>query len=206
MFSFFGLANGSVSDTHNGLNQVTQTGATNVTHDARGNTTAIGSASYGYSSENLMTSGPNGTTLAYDPLGRLYEVSAGGTTRRFVYDGFLMVGEYDGTGAIARRYVHGPGVDEPLVWYEIGDSTERRFRGLAPRLFGVIRKRSGKLEKRTKPSAAQNVSMKPSSPGSAAFGHSINPGGSLRRPLFLSAVESGPPQRNSAHASSPAKP
>jgi hypothetical protein len=28
------------------------------------------------------------------------------------------VAEYDSNGSLLRRYVHGPGVDEPLFWYE----------------------------------------------------------------------------------------
>src|SRR5690606_25191390 len=38
----FVQANASVADTHNGLNQIVTTGATGVSHDARGNTSAIG--------------------------------------------------------------------------------------------------------------------------------------------------------------------
>ncbi|HEY0113198.1 MAG TPA: hypothetical protein VGB59_08600 [Allosphingosinicella sp.] len=38
-----------------------------LSYDAKGNITQIGSASYGYSSENLLTSAPN-YTLNYDPL------------------------------------------------------------------------------------------------------------------------------------------
>jgi hypothetical protein len=34
------------------------------------------------------------------------------------YDGAEMIGEYSGTNALLRRYVHGPGDDQPLVWYE----------------------------------------------------------------------------------------
>ena len=30
----------------------------------------------------------------------------------------LHVAEYNGAGSLLRRYVHGPGVDEPVVWYE----------------------------------------------------------------------------------------
>jgi RHS repeat-associated protein len=35
-----------------------------------------------------------------------------------VYDGDRLVAEYNGAGSLLRRYVHGPGVDEPVVWYE----------------------------------------------------------------------------------------
>lgn len=34
------------------------------------------------------------------------------------YDGDRLIAEYDGSGALKRRYVHGAGVDEPLLWYE----------------------------------------------------------------------------------------
>ncbi|MGV7120028.1 RHS repeat-associated core domain-containing protein [Sphingopyxis sp. 550A] len=72
--------------------------------------------------------GPS-TTLAYDPLGRLYETVKSPTTTRFLYDGADLIGEYNGSNAVQRRYVHGPGVDEPIVWYEGStvSNTTRRF-------------------------------------------------------------------------------
>jgi hypothetical protein len=58
-------------------------------------------------------------TLAYDPLGRLFQVSAGSTTTQFLYDGDELVAEYTGASATPlRRYVHGTGIDDPIVWYE----------------------------------------------------------------------------------------
>lgn len=63
---------------------------------------------------------PTGT-LAYDPLGRLRSYTTGGTTTEFLYDGDRLVAEYV-SNAVARRYAHGPGVDEPLIWYQ-GAST-----------------------------------------------------------------------------------
>ena len=35
--------------------------------------------------------------------------------------------EYDGAGTLLRRYVHGPGVDEPLVWYEGSTTTAKSW-------------------------------------------------------------------------------
>ena len=35
-----------------------------------------------------------------------------------MYDGDRLVAEYNGAGSLLRRFVHGPGVDEPVVWYE----------------------------------------------------------------------------------------
>jgi RHS repeat-associated protein len=121
-FAFIGLANLNRTDTHNGLNQVTATGSTSVTHDARGNTNAIGSTAYAYDSQNRMTTGA-GVAMAYDPVGRLYDV--GGSTR-FVYDGLAMIEERNGSGTLVNRFVHGPGIDEPIVWYE-GSTQSRRW-------------------------------------------------------------------------------
>jgi RHS repeat-associated protein len=46
---------------------------------------------------------------------------------RFDYLGSEMILEMDGTNTTTRRYVHGPGVDEPLVWYEGGSTGGRKF-------------------------------------------------------------------------------
>ena len=56
--------------------------------------------------------------LTYDPLGRLYQMTQGSTITRFQYSGTTLVGEYDGSNVRLRRYVPGPGVDEPAFWYE----------------------------------------------------------------------------------------
>jgi RHS repeat-associated protein len=128
IYAYTGHANANVTGTANGLNQLTAVGGTSNSHDARGNVSAIGAASYGYSSENLLTSAPSSTTLAYDPANRLYQTVGGGTTTRFGYDGDQMIGEYNGSNTLQRRYVFGPGTDEPLVWYEgTGTGTRRYF-------------------------------------------------------------------------------
>lgn len=35
--------------------------------------------------------------------------------------------EYDPASAVLRRCVHGPGVDEPILWYEGAGTTDRRW-------------------------------------------------------------------------------
>lgn len=35
--------------------------------------------------------------------------------------------EYDSAGALKARYVHGAGVDDPLVWYEGAGTADRRY-------------------------------------------------------------------------------
>ena len=46
-------------------------------------------------------------------------------------NGDALVAEYDASGNVFRRYVHGPGVDEPLLWYEgsaVSTATRRALR------------------------------------------------------------------------------
>jgi RHS repeat-associated protein len=118
--------NENLSSTVNGLNQIANYGAKSLTYDAKGNVTAFGTKAFTYSSENLLLTGPSSSTLAYDPLMRLREV-ANAATARFGYDGIDRIAEYDGSNALQRRYVHGPSIDEPIVWYEGTGTTDRRF-------------------------------------------------------------------------------
>jgi RHS repeat-associated protein len=127
LYAWTGHFDRNDSSTPNGLNQIGNVGAKTVTHDAKGNITAVGTDAYGYSSENFLTSGPNGTTLGYDPMGRLYQVASGAATTRFGYDGLDRIAEYDAAGIIIRRYLHGPGVDEPIAFYSGTGRTTRRF-------------------------------------------------------------------------------
>ena len=109
--------------TTNGLNQHTTAGSVALGYDARGNLTSSGSTAYTYRSENLLAAATGGVSLAYDPMLRLYQV--GGT--RFQYDGLALIGEYNGAGGVMKRYVHGPGVDDPIVWYEGAGTADRRW-------------------------------------------------------------------------------
>jgi RHS repeat-associated protein len=117
------------SYTINGLNRIMNVGSAAFTYDGRGNLTSDGTNAFAYTAENLLKTGPSSATLGYDPLGRLYQTVGGGVTTRFLYDGADLIGEYNGSNAVQRRYVHGPGVDEPIVWYEGGavSNTTRRF-------------------------------------------------------------------------------
>jgi RHS repeat-associated protein len=68
--------------------------------------------------------------IGYDPLGRLFQVSSVGTgIRRLVYDGDALIAEYDASGYMSQRYVHGndPGADDPLVWYHNAAEGWRRI-------------------------------------------------------------------------------
>jgi RHS repeat-associated protein len=96
------------------------------TYDGRANLASAGGPTFGYSVENRLESACGIGTLGYDPVGRLNQTVAASTTR-FSYDGVDMIGEYNASNQLLRRYVHGPGTDEPLVWYEGSGTADRRF-------------------------------------------------------------------------------
>lgn len=115
--------------TTNGLNQYTASGSTSLGYDGRGNLTSSGGTTYTYNGLNQLTSvsGGNSATLTYDPADRLYQLVSGSVTTRYLYDGVNMIGEYNGSNALLRRFVPGPGTDEPIVWYEGSGTTSRRW-------------------------------------------------------------------------------
>jgi len=110
----------------NGLNQYTAAAGATIVYDLRGNLSNDGTKTYGYDLLNNLTSTSTGAVLAYEPTGRLWQVSANGATTNFLYSGADLVAEY-GSGALLRRYVPGPGTDAPLVWYEGAGTTDRRW-------------------------------------------------------------------------------
>jgi hypothetical protein len=130
-YAWTGHYNVNRAYTSNGLNQYTASGSVSLSYDANGNLSSDGSTSYVYDDENRLVSASGGhsASLAYDPLGRLWQVSSSSTgTTRFLYDGDRLITEYDGSGNPLRSYVYGPGVDEPLLWYE-GSTSGREERG-----------------------------------------------------------------------------
>lgn len=110
----------------NGLNQLTTAGGVALAYDARGNLSNDGPTTYSYDLLNNLTGASTGATLAYEPSGRLWQVSAGGATTLFQYSGSDLVAEF-GPGGLLRRYVPGPGADEPIVWYEGAGIADRRY-------------------------------------------------------------------------------
>jgi RHS repeat-associated protein len=105
----------------NGRNQYSAVDGVQLSYDPRGNLTGDGSATYVYDSENRLVSAVNdkgNTSLTYDAVGRLARMSTPSSTVDLLYDGEALVAEYDGAGTVLRRYVHGPGTDAPIVWFE----------------------------------------------------------------------------------------
>jgi RHS repeat-associated protein len=113
-----------------GLNRYTSVAGGNYSYtDGRGNLNSDGTRTFTYDVENHLLSvvGGAGLTLAYDPLGRLWQTVSGSTTTQFLYDGDRLVAEYSSTGTVLRRYVHGPKTDNPVVWYEGSGLTTRNW-------------------------------------------------------------------------------
>jgi RHS repeat-associated protein len=107
----------------NSLNQyvtVTQgaSPAVTLTHDANGNLTGEGTWTFAYDAENrLRTANRAGTAASYlyDPAGRRQAKVVNSVVTSFLSDGAEDIAEYTGAGGLLRRYVPGPGTDQPIA-------------------------------------------------------------------------------------------
>jgi RHS repeat-associated protein len=96
------------------------TGAT-YTYDPNGNLIQKAEGSdtwtYEWDAENrlkrVLKNAAEVARFAYDPLGRRVEKVAAATTTSWTYDGEAILRETSGSTTL--KYVHGPGVDEPLA-------------------------------------------------------------------------------------------
>ncbi len=125
-YAFTGYVTASKSYAVNGLNQYTAVDAAGLTYDLNGNLTSDGTTGYSYDVENRLITSSSGATLSYDPAGRLWQMTMGTSTVRFLYDGDQLLEERDGSGTLLRRYVHGNDEDDPLLWYEGSGLSDRR--------------------------------------------------------------------------------
>ena len=107
-------------------NQLISENGASYSYDRNGNltqkTTATEITIYTWDFENrlIKVTTPSTTSeYAYDPFGRRIEKSvtesATTTTTKYFYDNQAILFEYDETGAIGNRYLHGPNIDEPLA-------------------------------------------------------------------------------------------
>lgn len=121
LYQWSGAAVGTSSYVSNGLNQYTSAAGSTLTYDANGNLSGDGTWTFTYDLDNrLRTANKSGlaASLSYDGEGRLRQTVIGSSTSNLLYDSSALVAEYDASGAVQRKYVHGPGADEPIVWYE----------------------------------------------------------------------------------------
>lgn len=130
LYQWGGATNGSKAYAANGLNQYTTVGASPLTYDGNGNLAGDGYWTYGYDLDNRLKSATAtgfSASLAYDGVGRLRQTTIGGVVTNLLYDGVDLIAEYDGANTVLRRTVHGPGIDEPLVWYEGSGTTNKTW-------------------------------------------------------------------------------
>lgn len=116
-------ANGAAGYSVDGRNLYTQIGANVVQPDLKGNVAKVGASSYTFGAENTLTTG-GGSSFWHDALEHTAYVT--GTNQRFDYDGDQLIAIYNSSNVLVRRFVFGPGVDEPLVWYEGSGTADRR--------------------------------------------------------------------------------
>lgn len=128
-FSWTGAVAVNRGYTANGLNQyATITGIANPTYDPKGNLTSAGGNTYSFAAENDIATQVIGSStwrFYYDPLHRMVGSQQAGN--QLDYDGNEIVAEYNTSGTLLRRYVFGPGTDEPLLWYEGSGTSDKRY-------------------------------------------------------------------------------
>jgi RHS repeat-associated protein len=134
LYDWTPATNDNTAYTPNVLNQysgVTKNGvASSYVYDANGNMTSDGQNSYAYDAENKLVTATTVTPAVhaviyqYDPLGRRFSKSVDGTVTQYLSDQSEEIGEYTSAGVLLRRYVYGPGVDEPVVRIEYSSGSE----------------------------------------------------------------------------------
>lgn len=114
----------------NNLNQYTTYGGQSFSYDLNGNLKNFDSWTYNYNAHNRLTSasksGQN-LSLEYDAIGRLNNSTLNGNKTTFLYDGHELVAEYNASGALLKRYVHGIGSDDPLLSYDGNGTTSPTY-------------------------------------------------------------------------------
>ena len=99
-------------------------GATPLSYDANANLAGDGTHTYVHNALGQLVSvtTPSGPVqYAYDALGRRTHRTAGGETTVTVYDGLRPIEAYDAGGAWQHTLPYGPGLDEPLgFWNSAG--------------------------------------------------------------------------------------
>ncbi len=111
-------------------------GGTGYSYDNNGNLTNDGTYLYYYDCENRLTevNDINDSPVAsykYDYLGRrvkktIHETQA---TIHYCYDGDQVIAEYEG-GSLKRKFIYGPGIDEPICMTSSGVTHYYHFDGL----------------------------------------------------------------------------
>lgn len=125
----------STSYDVNILNQYTAVGGEIYDYDKNGNLTDInnGQFEYVYDCENrLIEAKENSVSVAtykYDFSGRRVNKTTGGTTTSYAYTGDQIIAEYE-DGTLVRKFIYGPGIDEPICMITASETYYYHFDGL----------------------------------------------------------------------------
>jgi RHS repeat-associated protein len=114
-FAPVGLHANTLSYSSNALNQYTAINGAGLAYDTRGNLINGNGWNYSYDTENhlyLATTPGMTASYTYDVLGRRESKTVNGTTTHYLSTGDQEIAEYSATGALQKRFVYGPGVDE----------------------------------------------------------------------------------------------
>ena len=122
------MVNGGTEEyLSNERNQYTEVDGVEFDYDLNGNLTTDGPQTYYYDCENQLTKvvrNSDGATLGeykYDPFGkRIQKEVEGGSIVNYVYDhtSYQVLAEYEDDGGgfdLARSFIYGVGIDEPLM-------------------------------------------------------------------------------------------
>jgi RHS repeat-associated protein len=104
-------------------------GGTAYTYDDNGNLAFDGRFHYYYDCENRLLDVNDAAharvaSYAYDYQGRRISRTIYGSpnvTIRYVYDGAQILAEYNGAGTLRRKFVYGPGLDEPICLIDVAN-------------------------------------------------------------------------------------
>jgi RHS repeat-associated protein len=141
LFAPFTDIAGTKSFSPNSLNQYTSAMGEAIVHDGNGNLSSDGANDYVHDAVNRLitaTVGSTTWTYAYGPLDRRMSKTDGTNIFQYLYDNDRAVAEYNGTGTLLRKYIYGPGLDEPIMMIVPGDPNETVYYYHADHLGSVI--------------------------------------------------------------------
>jgi RHS repeat-associated protein len=112
------------------LDQYTSVAGTAYTYDDNGNLAFDGQFRYYYDCESRLTDINDANdapvaSYAYDYLGRRISRTIYGSpdvTIQYAYDGDRIIAEYDANDVLLRKFIYGPGIDEPICLIEVADN------------------------------------------------------------------------------------
>ena len=66
-------------------------------------------------------------TYAYDFAGQRVSKAASGVTTKYCYDGDRIIAEFNGAGTLLRKFIYGPGIDEPIMMIDVSGGNAKYY-------------------------------------------------------------------------------